>query len=200
MQISSYTSINKVQNTMIQLTSWVDQDFLTLTYPPNINFVLEIHFWYPHVGLFDAIINVIIHAHAFTYTWPISVKVGSHGIPSPKPRVTWGQSVQSQMLRAWKLGLTTSYMVPNPKSQVWHGCPHGKSFWRRGLGLVLRVGLRARSHMASHYTRGSMTTHYMILEVSWDGIWTLSFGFSQFHGHGSWFMCEVALTETPPNL
>jgi hypothetical protein len=27
--------------------------------------------------------------------------------------------------------------------------------------------------------------HYMILEVCWDGLWTLSFGLSQFHGHGS---------------
>ena len=27
----------------------------------------------------------------------------------------------------------------------------------------------------------------------WDGLWTLSFGLSQFHGHGSWLMCEVAL-------
>jgi hypothetical protein len=23
--------------------------------------------------------------------------------------------------------------------------------------------------------------------------WTFSFGLSQFHGHGSWLMCEVAL-------
>ena len=35
----------------------------------------------------------------------------------------------------------------------------------------------------------------MILEVSWDGLWTLSFGLSQFHGHGSWLVCEVALSE-----
>ena len=32
----------------------------------------------------------------------------------------------------------------------------------------------------------------MILEVYWDGLWTLSFGLSQFHGYGSWLMCEVA--------
>ena len=32
----------------------------------------------------------------------------------------------------------------------------------------------------------------MILEVCWDGIWTLSFGLSQFHGHGSWLVCKVA--------
>ena len=33
----------------------------------------------------------------------------------------------------------------------------------------------------------------MILEVIWDGLGTLSFGLSQFHGHGSWLVCEVAL-------
>ena len=33
----------------------------------------------------------------------------------------------------------------------------------------------------------------MILEVSWDSLWTLSFGLSQFHGHGTWLVCEVAL-------
>jgi hypothetical protein len=32
----------------------------------------------------------------------------------------------------------------------------------------------------------------MILEVSLDGLWTLSFGLSQFHGHGSWLVREVA--------
>ena len=34
----------------------------------------------------------------------------------------------------------------------------------------------------------------MILEVFWDGMWTLSFGLSRFHGHGSWLVCEVALS------
>ena len=34
----------------------------------------------------------------------------------------------------------------------------------------------------------------MIWEVCcWDGLWTLCFGLSQFHGHGSWLVCEVAL-------
>ena len=31
------------------------------------------------------------------------------------------------------------------------------------------------------------------LEVSWDCLWMLTFGLSQFHGHSSWLMCEVAL-------
>ena len=37
----------------------------------------------------------------------------------------------------------------------------------------------------------------MILEVCWDGLWTLSFGLSQFHGHSSWLVCVVALTVFP---
>jgi hypothetical protein len=35
----------------------------------------------------------------------------------------------------------------------------------------------------------------MVLEVSWDGLWALSFGLSRCHGHGSWLVCEVALVE-----
>jgi hypothetical protein len=33
----------------------------------------------------------------------------------------------------------------------------------------------------------------MILEVCWDNLWTLTFGLAQFHGHGSWLVCEMAL-------
>jgi hypothetical protein len=54
------------------------------------------------------------------------------------------------------------------------------------------IWLRAQSYMTSHYTWGYVTTLHD-LEVSWDGFWTLSFGLSQFHGHGSWLVCEVAL-------
>ena len=31
-------------------------------------------------------------------------------VPSPRSQVTWGQFVQSHLLRAWKLGLTTSHI------------------------------------------------------------------------------------------
>ena len=48
--------------------------------------------------------------------------------------------MQSWPLRAWKLELATSYTVPSPKYQVSHGHLHGNTFWRRGLGFVLRVG------------------------------------------------------------
>jgi hypothetical protein len=54
--------------------------------------------------------------------------------------------------------------------------------------IWLRTG-----HIWLHTTLEGMWPHYMILEVSWDGLGTLSFGLSQFHGHGSWLVCEVAL-------
>ena len=40
-------------------------------------------------------------------------------------------------------------------------------------------------------------SHYMSLEVCWDSLWIVSFGLLQFHGHGSWVMCEMALGATP---
>ena len=46
------------------------------------------------------------------------------------------------------------------------------------------IWLKTRSHMTSHYTWGHDHTTWF-LEVCWDDLWTLSFGLSQFHGHGS---------------
>ena len=47
-------------------------------------------------------------------------------------------------------------------------------------------------HIWLHTTPEGPWPHYMVLEVCWDdGLWTLSFGLSQFHG--SWLVCEVAL-------
>ena len=34
----------------------------------------------------------------------------------------------------------------------------------------------------------------MNLEVSWDGLWTLCFGLSQFQGHSSWLVCVMVLS------
>jgi hypothetical protein len=46
-------------------------------------------------------------------------------------------------------------------------------------------------HIWLHTTLEGPWPHYMILEVCWDGLGTLSFGLSQFHGHGSWLMSHV---------
>jgi hypothetical protein len=43
------------------------------------------------------------------------------------------------------------------------------------------IWLRARDHAT------------WLWRVCWDVLWTHSFGLSQFHGHGSWLVCEVAL-------
>jgi hypothetical protein len=49
--------------------------------------------------------------------------------------------------------------------------------------------------MTSHYTEGSVTTLHDSEGVLGRPLVTL-FGLSQFHGHGSWLVCEVALTES----
>ena len=42
---------------------------------------------------------------------------------------------------SWDVPLHMGSQVLSPKSQVWHGWLHGNTFWRWGLGLVLRIGL-----------------------------------------------------------
>ena len=46
-------------------------------------------------------------------------------------------------------------------------------------------------HIWLHTTHEDPWPHYMMLEVCWDGFWTLSFGLSQLHGHGSRLVCDV---------
>ena len=63
--------------------------------------------------------------------------------------------------------------------------------------MILEVSWDSRwtlSFGLSHYTRESMTTLHDFGDVL-DGHWTLSFGLSQSHGHGSWLVCEVALRQ-----
>ena len=52
--------------------------------------------------------------------------------------------------------------------------------------------LRAWSHTTSRCILGFVTTTWF-LELFWDGLWTFSFGLSQFLGRGSWRVCEVVL-------
>ena len=91
---------------------------------------------------------------------------------------------------------------PNTKP-VDHGTPNAHDRWFIVFYHVWgpawieihwnNIWLRAQSHMTFHITLEDPWLPYMILEVSWDGLWTISLGLSQFHGHGSWFVCEVAL-------
>ena len=55
------------------------------------------------------------------------------------------------------------------------------------------IWLRALSHMTSHYTWGHVTTLHDLGSVLGQLLDTY-FGLSQLHGHGSWLMCQVALT------
>ena len=55
-------------------------------------------------------------------------------------RIFWDHAIL--MVENMKVWTCHFKWVPSPKSQVWHGCLHDNTFWRWGLGVVLRVGLR----------------------------------------------------------
>ena len=91
---------------------------------------------------------------------------------------------------------------PNTKSGD-HGTPNAHKCW---FILFYHVGGPSRikkfieiafdwgpGHLWLHTTLEGRWPHCMALEVCWDGLGTLSFGLSQFHGHGNWLVCEVAL-------
>ena len=96
----------------------------------------------------------------------VSVRAGSQ--MSQVPQATWGQSVQSQPLRAWKLGLSTSHrsQVPSPKPlevTLWnlsrwehgswdlslHTCPKSQATW----------GFFVQSQSLRVWTLGLITSH-----------------------------------------
>jgi hypothetical protein len=54
------------------------------------------------------------------------------------------------------------------------------------------IWVRARSHVASPYTREPVTTLHDFEGVLGRPL-DAFFGLSQYHGHGSWLVCEVAL-------
>jgi hypothetical protein len=108
---------------------------------------------------------------------------------------------------SWLLGLFSKPPLggrPNTKSGD-HNTPNARNHWFSLFYHVWKptwiethwnsIWLRARSHVASHYTWVSMTTLHD-LEVSWDGLWTLSLELSQLRGHGSWLVCDVVLNST----
>ena len=68
----------------------------------------------------------------------------------------------------------------------WVRTPHDHEFVETTLGF-------GHGHTWLHNTLEDPRPHNMMLEVSWDGLWTLLLGSQQFHGHGSWLECEVAL-------
>jgi hypothetical protein len=54
-------------------------------------------------------------------------------------------------------------------------------------------------HLVEGLVTYDFTLHSRVRDFGrcvWDGLWILSFGLSQFHGHGSWLVCEVVLRAT----
>jgi hypothetical protein len=93
-----------------------------------------------------------------------------------------------------------------PKTKLGdHGTPNADNHWFNVFYYVWghacieihgnSIRLRAWSHMTSHYTWGSVSTLHEFEDVLGRPSDTF-FGLSQFHGHGSWLVCEVALIPT----
>ena len=89
---------------------------------------------------------------------------------------------------------------PNTKHLEDHGTPNAHNRWVILLYHVWwppswiqihwnSIWLRAQSHMASHYTLRARDHITWFGRCVGNGPWTLSFGPSQFHGHGSWLVC-----------
>jgi hypothetical protein len=94
--------------------------------------------------------------------------------------------------------------MPNTKPLGDHGTPNAHNCWF--ILLVYHawgpawieihwgsIWLRAQFHMTSLYTWGSMITLHDFGGVLGQPLDTF-FGLSQFHGHGFWLVCQVALS------
>ena len=68
----------------------------------------------------------------------LALRAGSHGSQVLSPKSMRSIHAISTVERM-EVGTYHFTRVPSPKSQLWYGCLHGNTFWRWGLGLVLRV-------------------------------------------------------------
>ena len=112
-------------------------------------------------------------------TWTIFKKPPLGGRPNTKPD---RKTLKLQTLTT--IDLLYFNMCEDPREWKLIETTFG---WRHGHILWL------------HTTLEDPWPHYMILEVCRDGLWTISFGLSQFHGHGSWLVCVWSGT-TPLEL
>ena len=72
-----------------------------------------------------------------------------------------------------------------------------RSAWIEFIEIALGWG---PGHIRLHFTLEGPWPHYMLLGVCWNGLWTLSFELSQFHGHGSWLVLQRRPPAIPMDL
>ena len=122
---------------------------------------------WPHYMMLEVVLGRPLDTFFWALTIPWS-RLLDHVWSGPK---RWNE--------AWVLKLRTLTTIDNFHSIMVENPAWIEIRWNS-------IWLRARSRMLE-----GPWPHYMMLEVCWDGrFWTISFGLSQFHGHGSWLVCE----------
>ena len=116
----------------------------------------------PLLMFFECDLTIIFHGHLDYFQ-----KLPLGGRPNTKPR-------DHGTLNAHNHWFILFYHVWGPP---WIEI-HWNSMWLRPY------------HIWLHTTFEDPWPHYIIMGVPWDRLWTLSFGLSQSHGHGSWYQRE----------
>jgi hypothetical protein len=141
---------------------------------------------------------------AYTKSWLDRTNKKSFNVMGFSPSAYWlAYSLHPRTLTPiwnWMQGCTKPMLNhAHPWTIISHPCPlmnnniapmPTQNPWAWvGMGMSMGMGTQCRALL--HTTLESPWSH---LEANGDGLWTLSFGLSQCHGHGSWLVCEVALS------
>jgi hypothetical protein len=85
------------------------------------------------------------YSYTFWVYCDLSIRVGSHGSPSPKSRFTWSIRAISTV-ESMNIGTYHFTHVPSPKSQV-HECLHGNIFLEVRLGTCVHSWVEQTSRL-----------------------------------------------------
>ena len=100
-------------------------------------------------------------------SWDLPLHTGPKSyVPSMTWTPTWQHILEVRLFTR----------VPSPKSQVWHGCLHGNTFWRWGLGpnsqpksrKLLYIKSRSDFNDDQPYFSGSWGSQVGTLPPCWD--------------------------------
>ena len=94
-----------------------------------------------------------------------NLRAGSRMASSPKFQFTWGQSVQSRALRAWKLGLTNTWgpqsLVLNPEYKT------GTHIFTNSLNNIYLINNHIQQPTSQHHHLDKLLIAAIIHQIYW---------------------------------